>query len=90
MFSNEVNTFGIFNTETKELFQFEKYEDAYKGYLMLLQNEISKSHLIPKDWYLVYINSGHIIQFEQFKWDCHILPGIDLNELDKFEKPTNW
>lgn len=84
-------TYGVFNTETKELFQFKEYEDALNGYMQLVMEHVKhEDHRLAPDWYLVYINNGNIIQFEQFKWDCHISPGIDLNELDKFEKPTNW
>lgn len=84
------NTFGVFNIETKELFQFDKYEDAYKGYLMILSSEINNRYETLKNWYLVYINDNKVVQFDQFTWDHHCISGININELDSFIKPKNW
>ena len=83
-------TYGVFNIETKDFFKFKNYEDAYKGYLMILSSEINNSYETLKNWYLVYINDNKVVQFDQFIWDHHCIPGIDINELDSFIKPKNW
>ena len=86
-----MNTFGVFNIETKELFQFDKYEDALNGYMQLVMEYVKhEDHRLAPNWYLVYINDNKVVQFDQFIWDHHCISGIDINELDSFIKPKNW
>ena len=81
-----MNTFGVFNIETKELFQFDKYEDALNGYMQLVMEHVKhEDHRLAPNWYLVYINKGKIVQFEQFNWDIHCR-NVDLDKLDEIDK----
>jgi hypothetical protein len=81
-----MTTFGVFNIETKELFQFDKYEDALNGYMQLVMEHVKHvNHRLAPDWYLVYINDGKIVQFEQFNWNTHCRI-VDLNKLDEIDK----
>lgn len=80
-----MNTFGVYNIETKEFFPFVEYEDAYNGYLAILGDAIRESHLLPKDWYLVYIDeNGKFVQFEQFNWTTHSIPPTSLEDLEQY------
>lgn len=80
--------YGLFNVETKDFFEFDKYEDAYNGYLQILRDCIKESYAIPKDWYLVYIQDGNIVQFEQFTMSTHSVPAFPKMERDEFV--PNW
>lgn len=80
-------TYGVFNTETRELFQFNTYKEAYKGYLMLLVDSIaSENPTLTPEWFIVYIEDGKIVQFQNFVWNHHSKK-VDIKDLDD---PTPW
>lgn len=90
MSEDKINTFGVFNVETKELFKFTGFTEAYKAYFSLLVDAMNDDRSMLDKLYIVYIKNSKIVQFEKIKWDAHIHPGIDINDLSKFEKPDNW
>jgi hypothetical protein len=88
--SDLLNTFGVFNIETKELFKFTEFTEAYRAYFSLLVDSMKDDRSMLDKWYIVYIKNSKIVQFEKIKWDAHCHPGVDINELSEFEKPNNW
>ena len=70
MYSVDQNEYGVYNINTKELFRFDTYEQAFSGYMMLI-NDYAREHKcrLPDDWYIVTINSNKIIQLEKFSLD---------------------
>lgn len=80
-----MNTFAIYNIQTKEYFPFDKFEDAFKGYLAILGEAIRESYLLPKDWYIVIIDeNGKMVQFEQFDWTRHSIPPTNIEDVDEY------
>lgn len=63
-----MQTFGIYNPETKELFKFNTYIEAFRAYTMLLDDLVEEDYRIPDQWYLVFIRDNKIVQLEQFLW----------------------
>lgn len=90
MSEDKINTFGVFNIETKELFKFTGFTEAYRAYFSLLVDSMKDDRSMLDKWYIVYIKNSKIVQFEKIKWDAHSHPGVDINDLSKFEKPDNW
>lgn len=90
MSEDKINTFGVFNIETKELFKFTGFTEAYKAYFSLLVDYMNDDRSMLDKWYIVYIKNSKIVQFEKIKWDAHMHPGVDINKLSEFEKPENW
>ena len=88
--SDLLNTFGVFNIETRELFTFTEFIEAYRAYFSLLVDSMKDDRSMLDKWYIVYIKNNKIVQFEKIKWDAHYHPGVDINELREFEKPNNW
>ena len=78
-------TYGVFNIDTKELFKFDKYEDALDGYLHLLKDQMKEDDYkfrYYSELYLIHINDNNKVElFEQLNWRMHNTK-IDLDNLD--------
>lgn len=62
-------TYGVYDEETKQLYTFDTYYAAFKGYTMLLVDEMRSCTEIPKKYSIVYINDeGKIYQKRQFEF----------------------
>lgn len=65
---SKVTTFGVYNTETKELFRFNDYPSAFRAYTMILDDLVQDDYRIPSDWALVLIQDEEIVQLNQCMW----------------------
>jgi len=75
-----MNTFGLYNIETSELYRFETYEEAFQAYLQktVLAKEGVLS-LLRGPWRIAYIDGSRIVQLDKLVLDRH-MKIIELTE----------
>ena len=56
--SDLLNTFGVFNIETRELFTFTEFIEAYRAYFSLLVDSMKDDRSMLDKWYIVYIKNS--------------------------------
>lgn len=68
-----MNTFGLYNIETSELYRFKTYEEAFRAYLqktVLSEEGILSSLKGP--WRVAYIDGSRIVQLDELVLARHM------------------
>ena len=77
--------YGVFNKETKEIFKFDSLRRAYWGYFEIIKEALASEDNTASNWYIVYIDSNKIVQFEQYVCNKFSVTGYDLDKLNETE-----
>ena len=68
-----MNTFGLYNIETSELYRFETYEEAFRAYLQkTVLAEEGVLSLLRGPWRIAYIDGSRIVQLDKLVLDRHM------------------
>lgn len=68
-----MNTFGLYNIETSELYRFKTYEEAFRAYLqktVLSEEGVLASLRSP--WRVAYIDDSRIVQLDELVLARHM------------------
>lgn len=68
-----MNTFGLYNIETSELYRFKTYEEAFQAYLqktVLSEEGVLASLRSP--WRVAYIDGSRIVQLDELVLARHM------------------